>query len=293
MAEAWTMKAQLARSSPELPLVEGSLREAFQKFSEASGKLEAKYELLKTQVLELRGALRQKDEELKRSARLAMLGETAAVIAHEVRNPLGALTLFISLLHDEVKSSPRGQQIVQQMEKSIDALSLLVNNILQFSRTQKLTLAPCNLHSLITEQALAVEALPGTVKIELELTANPFISGNEAALRQIFHNLLMNAHQAMQGKGQVQIRTANLGEFVGIEIQDSGPGIPANILGTVFEPFVTTRVSGTGLGLAIVRQLVSAHGGTVRVENRGGASFFIELPRRGEASEEMHNGEKA
>ena len=254
MAEAWTMKGQLARASRSAPLAEVSLREAFQKFSEASGKLEAKYEALKGQVGDLRAALRQKDEELKRSARLAMLGETAAVIAHEVRNPLGALTLFVSLLHDEVKGSPRGQQIVQQMEKSIDALSLLVNNILQFSRTQKLIVAPCNLHSIITEQALTVEALPGTVKVELALTANPFVTGNEAALRQIFHNLLMNAHQAMQGSGQVHIRTANLGEFVGIEVQDSGPGIPEHILSSVFEPFVTTRVSGTGLGLAIVRQ---------------------------------------
>ena len=287
------MKEQLLRTPGPDAAVERRLRDAFQRFSDASGKLEAKYEALKGQVTDLRAALRQKDEELKRSARLAMLGETAAVIAHEVRNPLGALTLFVSLLRDEMQGSPRGQTIVQQMEKSIDALSLLVNNILQFSRTQKLTLTPCNLHSIITEQALAVEALPGSVKVELDLTANPFVSANEAGLRQVFHNLFMNAYQAMQGQGVVHVRTANLGSCIGIEVRDSGPGIPQELLTTVFEPFVTTKVSGTGLGLAIVQQLVGAHGGSVRVENFGGASFFIELPRSGPASEQEHNGEKA
>ena len=261
-----------------------TLQLAFKRFSEAGHRLEKKYELLRHEAEELRARLREKDAEIARTARLAMLGQTAAAIAHEVRNPLGSIKLFVSLLKQDLADRPDSLQIVDGINKSLATLDNVVANILQFSRQQKSSFAPVNIHSIIQEQAATL--LPAdrqSLSVRLDLQALPFISGNEHALRQVFCNLILNAFQAMRYSGNLSIRTWNADEGVfKAAVSDSGPGIPEHILCNIFEPFVTSKNEGTGLGLAIVKKILSEHHGHIEAangESGKGAVFTITLPR--------------
>lgn len=260
-----------------------ALEEAFARFSEASERLQNKYDALRCEVEELRGQLEQKDGEIKRAERLAALGKTAAAMAHEVRNPLGAIDLFVSLLADQVADRPESREYIAQIRHSIARLNTTVNNILHFSADRKIVRAPCNLHAIIQE---CVGALPVRLEsgspVELRLEANPFLEGSECGLRQIVTNLVTNALQATRYSGQVVIETANGNEDeVKVRVRDNGPGISVDILATIFEPFVTSKNEGTGLGLAIVDQIVQQHGGSISARNlpEGGAEFEVTIPR--------------
>ncbi len=257
-----------------------ALKEAFQRFSSTGQVLQDKYEELKREVVTLRTALRQKEAEVKRNERLAMLGKTAAAIAHEIRNPLGAIKLFLSMLEEDFAGNPESEKVLQHINSSIERLDSTVANILQFAREKHLDMAPVNLSSLIFEQVSHFqETEPETLRFEVDLKGPVFVRGNEEALRRALVNLIVNAAQVMKRDGKITIRTAAL-EDGGTEIivRDTGPGIPPEIEETIFEPFVTTRSAGTGLGLAIVRQIAEQHGGTVRAGSSGGAEFIVSIP---------------
>ncbi len=275
------MLAESIEVAPDLSTTEG-LVEAFRHFTEASARLESRYEMLRKEAEELRAELRKKEAELKKNEKLATLGQTAAAIAHEVRNPLGAMKLFVSLLCKDLKGQAGPLELVEQMNKSITALDNVVSNILQFSRSKKVALTPLNLHAIIQEQTRQV--LPGgevQAAFSLDLKANPFILGNEHGLRQAFYNLFINSLQAMKYKGTISVRSFDDAEGgVRLVIRDTGPGIAPEILDTIFEPFVTTRNEGTGLGLAIVKRIVEEHEGTIQVRNVGGAEFTLRFPRK-------------
>lgn len=257
-----------------------ALKEAFQRFSSTGQVLQDKYEELKREVATLRTALRQKEAEVKRNERLAMLGKTAAAIAHEIRNPLGAIKLFLSMLEEEVAANPESGKVLQHIHASIERLDSTVANILQFAKEKQLDMAPVNLPSLIFEQVAHFQATePETLKFEADLKGPVFVRGNEEALRRALFNLIVNAAQAMKRNGKITIRTAERADGgADISVRDTGPGIPSEIEETLFEPFVTTRSAGTGLGLAIVRQIAEQHGGTVRAQSPGGAEFIVSIP---------------
>lgn len=270
------------------------LEAAFARFTETGERLEARYQALLDETQLLKQQLREKEKEVKRAEKLATLGETAAAIAHEVRNPLGAIKLFISLLRRDVKEIPSAVTLVDQIDTSIISLNHVVENILQFSRGKALTFSPVNLHSLALEQ---VEMLrPGQAevsKLSCVLRGSPFLVANEVALRQVLHNLVLNALQATRSQGTVIIDIDGEGqEQVHLTVQDDGPGIPEQVLGSIFDPFVTTKNEGTGLGLAIVQQLVAQHGGTIQADNAPGARFVVSLPRRPQVGSIQENIKK-
>jgi signal transduction histidine kinase len=261
-----------------------ALEEAFTRFNQASERLQGKYEVLRGEVEELRAQLKIKDGEIKRAERLAALGKTAAAMAHEVRNPLGAIELFVSLLSDQVADRPESREYIAQIRHSINRLNTTVTNILHFSADRKLVRTPCNLHALINE---CVGSLPVRADsrgpVELRLEANPFLEGNECGLRQVVVNLVTNALQATRYSGHVVIETGNGAEDeVVLWVRDNGVGIPAEILPTIFEPFVTSKNEGTGLGLAIVDQIIGQHQGQIAARNlpAGGAEFEVRIPRK-------------
>lgn len=259
------------------------LSRLFERFTESSRKLEDKYASLTTEVEELKAQLRRKEEEIKRSERLAMLGETAAALAHEVRNPLGAITLFLSMLRGDISDRPQAVGLVDEIDKSVTSLNNVVSNVLHFAKSNRVTCAPLNVHAIILELAQHFSSLYGPAcTITTELNANPFIVGDEQALRQCFYNLIMNSLQAMSFAGALTVISADrvADESLMIVVHDNGPGIPATILGRLFEPFVSGRECGTGLGLSIVKRIVHAHGGTISAENEKGAKFVLNVPRR-------------
>lgn len=256
-----------------------ALEEAFIRFNEASARLEERYAALHQETESLRAQLQEKDLEVKRAERLSTLGEMASAIAHEVRNPLGAIKLFLSVLGDDLQDRPDSLALVRQIDASVGTLDHIVSNILQFSKVHKAQLFAVNLHSLIQEQVLRVRAEWAGIEVQVSLEGPKFIQGNEHGLRQVFSNILLNACQAMRQKGVINISVKPAGEkAIEVVIADNGPGIPEHLLSKIFDPFVTSKNEGTGLGLAIVRQILAHHGATVSVRNCPGAEFKICFP---------------
>jgi signal transduction histidine kinase len=260
-----------------------SLREVMERFNESSAMLESRHGALMSEVEDLRAQLRAKDEEIKRGERLAMLGETAAALAHEVRNPLGAIALFASMLKGDVADRPQALGLVDEIEKSVGILNHVVSNVLHFAKNKKLNLAPLNLHSLLCEVRQHFFGLYGeTASISVETHGNPFIIADGEALRQCFYNLITNALQVTGHRGAIEIsaREQSPDGPVVITVRDNGPGIPQAIFARMFEPFASARREGTGLGLSIVKRIVVAHGGEISARNASGAEFTMVLPRR-------------
>ena len=257
-------------------MAQEALREAFERFNDASTMLKSRYDALKEETISLREQLRQKDLEVKRAEKLAMLGETAAGIAHEIRNPLGAIKLFISLLREDMEESADSIRIIDQMDRSVATLDHVVSNILQFSKAKKLDFAPVNMASLINEQVSHFVSDSYKIDFSLQIEGQPFISGNEHSLRQVMYNLILNACQAIRYNGSIEIKSFDKGDdFFVVCIKDSGSGVPEELTATLFEPFVTSKNEGTGLGLSIVKQILDEHGANIVVNNDGGAVFTI------------------
>lgn len=260
-----------------------SLVQVIERFNESSSKLERKHAALMTEVEDLRQQLRLKEEEIKRSERLSMLGETAAALAHEVRNPLGAIALFASMLKRDLAASSHSLGLVEEIEKSITTLNQVVSNVLHFAKNNKLHLGPVNLHSLIFEAQQHFSGLYGaSAKLTGHAEGNPYIIADEQALRQCLYNLIVNALQITSFNGEVSLVVSENAEedSVTIVAADNGPGIPEEIFPKMFEPFASGRREGTGLGLSIVKRIVVAHGGRISARNTPGAEFTIVLPRR-------------
>lgn len=278
-----TAVMQILDGAGELAARPASLEEAFLRFESASERLEERYSQLLQETERLRREVERKDQEIKRGQRLALLGETAAGIAHEVRNPLGAIQLFVSLLKRDLRDRPETMKIALEIEKSVTVLDNVVSNILRFSKDQRLDFAPLNMHALIREQAAHFTSGTGSAaKFELKLLGNPFIWGNESSLRQVLYNLLLNALQATKQRGTIVVSTRDADPELCIMVQDDGPGIPAELADRIFDPFVTTKNEGVGLGLAIVKRIVDQHQGRIAVRSKGGAEFELRLRRRPE-----------
>jgi signal transduction histidine kinase len=275
------MFASKHKPSPENAM--SGLVEVIERFNESSSKLELRHTALMKEVEDLREQLRVKDEEMKRSERLAMLGETAAALAHEVRNPLGAISLFVSMLRNDLQDRPQSLTFVDEIEKSISSLDQVVSNVLHFAKNNKLHLSPINLHSLVQEVHHHFAGLYSpNAQISVCVAGSPFIVADGQALRQCLYNLITNALQVTGFAGSIAISvTENEAlDTVTMVVSDNGPGIPEAILPRMFEPFASGRREGTGLGLSIVKRIVVAHGGEISARNVPGAEFTVVLPRR-------------
>lgn len=261
-----------------------SLLNIIERFNESSAKLESRHAELLGEIAELQEQLRKKDEEVKRAERLAMLGETAAGLAHEIRNPLGAISLFVSMLRRDLSDRTDSVELLDQIDRGIRSLDGVVSNVLHFAQTKKLRVTPVNIHSVAQElqQHFASLYSPQS-KFDFTLSGNPFIRADEQGIRQCLYNLILNALQAVSFAGTISVSVSDSSEedAVVIVIGDDGPGVPGHIMSRLFEPFNSGRREGTGLGLSIVRRIVEGHGGGVSVTNKPSAEFVIVLPRQG------------
>ncbi|HEY8668980.1 MAG TPA: ATP-binding protein [Tepidisphaeraceae bacterium] len=255
-------------------------------YSEVTEKLQQAHERLEQTVHHLRDELSEKNRQLERKNRLAALGEMAAGMAHEIRNPLGGIQLYASMLARDVADRPESLKVVQKISGGVKRLEGLVSQILQFSREMRLNACEMDLAAVIEEAVeLAAERMQSrqarsTVNgpKSLAVTADPLLLG------QLILNLLLNAAEAMDSGGAVTVDYAappadSDAKQFHLVVRDTGPGIPAAILDRIFNPFFTTKETGTGLGLAIVHRVVEAHDGTVIVTNppEGGARFEIRI----------------
>jgi len=233
---------------------------------------------------------RKQEEEMRRrvalSERLGSLGMLTAGVAHEINNPLEGIENYLVLLEREQASSEKRKRYIDMVRHGFHRIRDIVRDLSAFSRpgVESGTLDL----GLAVRQALKMVGYTKELKqvaVELAGMDSPvLVPGDARRLEQVFINLLLNAAKAMGGKGQIWITArassaAGGGEEVEVVVEDSGPGIPPDVLPRIFDPFFTTS-DGTGLGLSICFGILQAHGGSIRAENRaeGGARFFLRLP---------------
>ena len=254
------------------------LKDAFDKFHDAGVRLEKRYDELLKETEDLRATIKEKEEQIKKQERLALLGSMAAALAHEVRNPLGAMRLFVSLLRKKL-ADVGILSVLDKLDGSITSLESVVSNILVFAKDRNPPKAPVHFNNLLQERVSHFSSAYPKVKFSLSLQPSPWVYGCEESLRRALSNLMLNATEASSAEGCIEIETtlSSNNEMI-VTIKDSGPGINEKILDSVFEPFVSSKPSGTGLGLAIVKQTILQHGGNISAKNNAkGAEITFTL----------------
>jgi two-component system sensor kinase FixL len=223
----------------------------------------------------------QMEEQLREQAALVRLGEMAAVIAHEVRNPLAAVRGAIEVIGGRLPGGSREAAITADIVARIDTLNQLVNDLLLFARPPKPHPIAVDLSVLLAATAalLAEDASYQSVHIEISGSAPPVLADAEL-LKIVFTNVFINSAQAMRGNGTIRVALTSADSKGRIVVSDDGPGISPEIRNKLFTPFVTTKARGTGLGLATVKRLIEAHHGDIHVEcpPGGGTAVTIRLP---------------
>jgi signal transduction histidine kinase len=279
------------------PAGRGNLLQAFDDFARATTRLEHEYAALSARVSQLMAELEEKNRLLMASAarerrleaaalrqrRLAAMGEMAAMLAHEVRNPLGAMELFTGLLLQDLQDRPAAHRLAEQVSAGIADLNHLVTNLLEFTR------APSGAPALaaVACDAAIEDALRYTgdlrtanrVVVERRFGPDRVALADPDLLRAVLLNLVRNAVQAMPDGGTLTLTIAAAPEETRIAIADTGAGVPAEAREEIFRPFYTTRPRGTGLGLAVARNLVTAMGGRLELDSEPGrgARFTVIL----------------
>ncbi|MBZ4421055.1 ATP-binding protein [Myxococcus sp. RHSTA-1-4] len=222
-------------------------------------------------------------EELVARERLTVLGEAAGVVAHEVRNPLGAILNAVAVLRREAHLGPTGQAAVGMLEEEVIRLEDIVKDLLDVVRPLEPRPRPVSVGELVRRALGQLHGPPDAPTLRFvvdEAPDTPAIEADETLLQLAVTHLVRNAVQASPSGGRVRMAVAPMAGGVCLVVEDEGPGIPNVDPARVFEPFFLTRANGRGLGLAIVRRVVLAHGGTVRAMGRpeGGARFEVHLP---------------
>lgn len=219
---------------------------------------------------------------LVRHERMAIVGEMASAMGHELRNPLGAVTNALYLVRAALggQVDPSVERQLQLAERETARAVGLTDDLRAFVRPRRPVPAPVDLPALVAAVLESTPA-PAGVRVELDVRPIPLLADGDQ-LAEILTNLVENAFQAMAEGGTLSIAAAEERGRVVISVADTGSGIDEALAGRVFEPFFTTRAQGTGLGLAIVERLVEEHGGSVEVHSAPGAGtrFAVRLPRR-------------
>jgi PAS domain S-box-containing protein len=247
--------------------------------------------------LELRAAnesLRAATEKLASSERLATIGQVAATVSHELRNPLGAIRNSMALVHQVTAGKHLGiDRALERADRNIERCTTIITSLLDFTQKKEMVRTSTAIDEWLGDQ-LAQYALPEGIILERELRARDDVAIHKEWFRQVVVNLLDNATQALRDPAwrpakdharRITVRSERIGLQIRLRVSDTGPGIPPEVLPRIFEPLFTTKNFGVGLGLPTVRQIVEQHGGTIEVDSMldAGTTVTIRLPRLAEA----------
>jgi len=230
--------------------------------------------------------------------RLASLGEMAAGIAHELKNPLAGIEVMAGLLRRQVPDSKDAQSLLADILSEAKLANAIVVEMLEFVRPVRLQVERTDVNDVLQQavQLAETKATRGEASVKVDVAPGlPMIDGDHHQLTQVFTNLVANAFDALEGKGRVTITAipSAIGDnpafggqvlppspIVVVDVADDGPGIPAELSDKIFNPFFTTKLQGTGLGLAIVRKIIDAHDGLIDVSSspQNGTRFRVTLP---------------
>ena len=223
------------------------------------------------------------EERLAQQAALARVGQMAAVVAHEVRNPLAGIKGAIQVLMSRRGSDDSELPVMRDIVTRIDALSELINDLMVFARPRPPRLTAVDIHSILADAITIVRRDPSAHGVEIAVTGEDVsVTADGELVRATVLNLLLNAAQAMGAQGRIDVHTSRDSSSAFVQIRDNGPGIPPEIRDQVFEPFFTTKARGGGLGLPIARRTVELHGGSLTLDcpPAGGTIVTMSLPIR-------------
>lgn len=262
-----------------------------QKYNEVTEHLKKSHERLSLEVCRLREALHEKNRELQRREQLAALGEMAAGVAHEIRNPLGGIGLYASLLERDLEDRPEQRDLARRIGRGVQSLDTIVGDILTFAGDALPAIVEVSVEDLFAGVVVQTDpkAEASGVSVEIADTKSSTVLRCDVhQMTRAVSNLVFNAidavgeggHVWISGRGGSVRRPDGGAEWFDIRVEDDGPGIKPDHLQRVFTPFFTTKHTGTGLGLAIVHRIAEANGGVVRAGNRGGcgAVFVLSVP---------------
>jgi signal transduction histidine kinase len=263
---------------------ERELAAIISKYHDVTEDLKRSHELLNHEVTRMRQELENKNLELARRERLAALGEMATGVAHEIRNPLGGIQLFTSLLERDLEVLPESQKLVRKIAGGVDTLDKIVGDILDFAGQHDPDGRQAALLHIVGNVIDAAQGRAQLQDVEVifdEHALRHDVWADQTRIERALLNLVLNGIDATPAGGRVVISAA-LGDhgFINVTVSDDGTGVDEALQQRIFNPFFTTKHSGTGLGLAIVHRIVEAHGGRVAVHNHdgGGARFTLSLP---------------
>lgn len=234
------------------------------------------------------------EEQLRRAEKLSTLGEMAAVLAHEIRNPLGSIRGTAEILRDDYPPGNPKHEFIEIQIKETERLNHVVEDFLRMARQQPGERQECSLRDELETIITLVsgDARQRGVRLVLEeISGKAVVRANGEKLRQAFLNITLNALQATPAGGRVTITTSSYADGYEIRFSDTGSGIDAAALGRIFDPFYTTKVDGTGLGLAVTKKIIESHGGqlTVASEAGMGTTVTVKLPRGLKENHETQN----
>ncbi|HEY0009023.1 MAG TPA: ATP-binding protein [Tepidisphaeraceae bacterium] len=280
-------------------------------YSEVTERLEQSHAELTGRVQQLQAELSEKNRELERSNRLAALGEMAAGLAHEIRNPLGGIQLYASLLGQDVADRPESAKIVQKIIGGVQRVEFLVSQVLRFTREIVASPEACDVAQIVRDTVELAQMQIASKSHDLVVSFDATVpkqlrhAVDERLFSQALLNLILNAHEALEehfvgathassvaGRTPladeaclaptkiaptIRIVLSTVEGKIQLVVEDNGAGIPPESLDRIFNPFFTTKDEGTGLGLSIVHRIVEAHNGTIKAVNgkNGGARFEV------------------
>lgn len=267
-------------------LREGDLaaRVGFAKRTDDVGQLGRQFNEMIQQLAENRAEIeRLHQREMARAEHLATIGELAAGLAHEIRNPLAGIAGVVDVMGKELPAESSSRAVLPEVQDEIHHIQAILNDLLAYARPRSPAFHPADLNSTI-EQAVSLarqQVRTRPIEISFEPQKNlPEVMHDPMQIQQVILNLLINGIQAIPKEGKVEVTSRREGELAVVTIKDTGKGIPKDSLPKIFKPFFTTRTEGTGLGLPLAKGIVESHGGRIEVQSEPGrgAQFDVLLP---------------
>lgn len=254
--------------------------------SDEIGELATQFNVMTAEL----GKSHELEAQLQQAEKSAVVGRLASAIAHEIRNPLNYINLTLDHLRakfapEELSQREDFEKLTSQLKTEVARINLQISDFLRYSRPVKLDIQPTDIRKIIDDSLRLVEPQAEDQNIKISVVQRgdvPKIKGDAEILRSVFNNLFINAAQAMEAiGGNLSVILSAVDEFVKIEINDTGVGIPEENLDKIFEPYFSTKETGTGLGLAIVKKIVDDHSGFIEVEStiNEGTTFAVKLPK--------------
>lgn len=243
-------------------------------FNTKVSSLKESYERLQQQVSILTTELEKKKKELEEKNKLALIGEMAACIAHEIRNPLGGISLYVEMLLNKENLRRDVVVLVEKINLAVKNIDRLIQDMLNLSSELNLTFSVFSVEDILNECLYLLKEKLETknIRVEKKYNSSKFVvQADRGYLMRAFNNIILNAIEAVDNNGKIEVIVSNLNvDSCIVSIKDNGVGIPQDVRDKLFTPFFTTKSKGIGLGLAITKKIIDKHGGRIFISNNNG-----------------------